>query len=79
MKKVKVGLIGIGRLGTMYADYISQRVPHAELVAVADIIPERASNCAAKLNIPHWFDNHHDLNACRQVDAVVVTVDFSLL
>lgn len=38
-KKIKVGLIGTGRLGNMYAEFLSTRVLKADLVAVADIIP----------------------------------------
>ncbi len=72
-KKLNVGLIGIGRLGSMYAEYLRYRVPRANLVALADIIPERAQKGAERLDLPYWFDNHHDLNACKEVDAVVVT------
>ncbi len=73
MKKINVGLIGIGRLGSMYAEYLAYQVPRANLVAVADIIPERAKNCAEKLGIAQWYDNHHDLNADKEVEAVVIT------
>jgi scyllo-inositol 2-dehydrogenase (NAD+) len=71
--KVNVGLIGIGRLGSMYAEFISQRVPQANFVAVADLIPERAEKCAEKLGLAHWFDNHHDLIACKDIEAVIIT------
>jgi len=33
--KINIGLIGIGRLGSMYADYLAYRIPRANLVAVA--------------------------------------------
>jgi len=33
--QVNIGLIGAGRLGTMYAEYLSYRVPKANLIAVA--------------------------------------------
>ncbi len=72
-KKINVGLIGIGRLGSMYAEYLATRVTGANLVAVADLIPERASSCAEKFDIPNWYDNHHDLSASREVEAVIVT------
>jgi scyllo-inositol 2-dehydrogenase (NAD+) len=72
-KKLNVGLIGIGRLGNMYAEFISRYLTNADLIAVADIIPERASKCAEKYGIPHWFDNHHDLNAFKEVEAVIIT------
>lgn len=40
-KRINVGLIGVGRLGSMYAEFISYRVPQANLIAVADLIEER--------------------------------------
>jgi len=70
--KINVGLIGAGRLGSMYADYLAYRIPRAKLVAVADIIPERAKKCAEKYDLPRWYNNHHDLNADAEIDAVVV-------
>jgi predicted dehydrogenase len=73
MKKIKVGLVGVGRLGSMYADFLMNRVPAAELVAVADLIPERASGCAEKYGVSAWYDNHHDLNHDSGVEAVIVT------
>ena len=36
-KKINVGLIGAGRLGTMYAEFLTTQVTGANLVAVADI------------------------------------------
>ena len=72
-KKINVGLIGVGRLGSMYAEFLAYRVPQANLVAVADLIPERAEKCAEKFEIPKWYDNHHDLNADKNVEAVIIT------
>lgn len=51
-KRINIGLIGTGRLGSMYAEFLVQRVPQANLVAVADLIPRRAffisrATCAA--------------------------------
>ncbi len=72
-KKINVGLIGNGRLGSMYAEFISYRVPHANLVAVADLIPERAKKIAEEYDVPTWYDNHHDLNNDPNVEAVIIT------
>jgi scyllo-inositol 2-dehydrogenase (NAD+) len=71
--RMNIGLIGVGRLGSMYAEYLARRVPQSCLVAVADLISERATSCAKKFTIPKWYDNHHDLNVDPNVDAVVVT------
>lgn len=72
-KYLNIGLIGTGRLGNMYAEFLSYRVPRARLKAVADIIPERASLCAKKFNVPKWYDNHQDLINDKDVDALIIT------
>jgi len=76
-KQTKVGLIGTGRLGSMYSEFLVQRVPGAELVAVADLIPERAIRIAETYDIPKWYDNHHDLSADPDVDAIIITATTS--
>jgi inositol 2-dehydrogenase len=72
-KNINIGLIGTGRLGTMYAEYLAQRVPGANLIAVADLIPERANACAEKYDVPKVYYDHQGLNSDPAVDAVVVT------
>ncbi len=72
-KKINVGLVGVGRLGKMYAGFLAQRVPQARVVAYADIIPERASAAAEEYGEASWYDNHHDLNNDPEVEAVIVT------
>ncbi|MDD5765248.1 MAG: Gfo/Idh/MocA family oxidoreductase [Candidatus Marinimicrobia bacterium] len=72
-KQINVGLIGTGRLGSMYAEFLVHLVPQAKLVAVADLIPERAMTIVEKYDIPKWYDNHHDLNSDPNVDAVIIT------
>ena len=44
MKKVRVGIIGIGNMGTSHARQLFDgQIPHAELGAVCDLNPERLS------------------------------------
>ncbi|MBN1542951.1 Gfo/Idh/MocA family oxidoreductase [candidate division KSB1 bacterium] len=73
MKKLNVGLVGTGRLGMMYADFLANRVPAANLAAVADLVPERAKSCAEKFDVPRWYVGHQDLNDDKGLDAVIVT------
>lgn len=72
-KKINVGLIGAGRLGTMYAEFLTTRVAKANLVAVADIIPERATKCSEKFDIPNAYFSHQEINDDKELDAVIVT------
>ncbi|CUR60859.1 Inositol 2-dehydrogenase [metagenome] len=48
---VRVGLIGAGRIGSSHAEILHRRVPGAELVAVADAMPESARKLAATLGV----------------------------
>ena len=72
-RKINVGLIGVGRLGKMYAEFISYRIPQVNLIAVADLIPERADTCAEKYDLAKRYYHHHDLNMDKEIDAVIVT------
>ncbi len=72
-KKFNVGLIGTGRLGNMYAEFLTTRVSKANLVAVADIIPERAKKCAEKFEVEKTYFSHQEINDDKSLDAVIVT------
>ena len=37
MKKVRIGLIGAGRIGKLHGENLAHAVPEAELCAVADV------------------------------------------
>ena len=54
-KKLNVGVIGLGRLGKVYAVDLAQRVPNANLVAVADKLDGLAESFAKEFNIPKWY------------------------
>ena len=35
-KKIKIGVIGAGRIGELHVEHLATRIPEAEIVAVAD-------------------------------------------
>jgi len=61
MKKWKVALIGCGSIAE--GIYIPQMrdIPNAELVAVCDILPERAQEYAERFNVPAWYSGIDEL------------------
>ena len=69
---LNVGVIGLGRLGTIYAKELARRVPRANLVAVADTRADVAESFARDYGIPKWYQNHHDLLNDNDVAAVAV-------
>ena len=62
MKKVwKVAVIGCGMFSTgVYIPNISKE-SSAELVAVCDIVPERASETAERFNVPEWYTSVYEM------------------
>jgi scyllo-inositol 2-dehydrogenase (NAD+) len=77
MKKINVGLIGTGRLGNMYAEFLTTRVLNANLVACADIISERATLCSEKFDIPKAYFSHQEINDDKKLDAIIITATTS--
>lgn len=68
---VRVGVIGAGDIARMHF-MAYKRLPDVALVAVADIIPERAQAAATEWEIPHWCADYHELLARADIDAVSV-------
>jgi myo-inositol 2-dehydrogenase/D-chiro-inositol 1-dehydrogenase len=69
---LRVGVIGIGVMGTDHAERLAQRVAGATLVAVADPDVGRAEAVAARLGSVQAYADPLDLVADDAVDAVVV-------
>ena len=59
--KINVGVVGLGRLGRVYASSLAHSVPNARLVAVADIDANVATAFASEFGVPHWYQSHNDL------------------
>ena len=74
---LNVGVIGLGRLGSVYARNVAQRVPNARLVAVADQKPELREQFARELNGVKVYENHLDLLNSPEVDAVAIVTSTS--
>jgi predicted dehydrogenase len=55
MDKVKIAVIGIGNIGTLHLRLIEAQ-PKVELVAVCDIVPEKADEAAARLGVKAYYD-----------------------
>ena len=70
--KLNVGLIGLGRLGAVYANHIAHGVHNANLIAVADIKDNLAAKFAKDLDIPNFYNNYEDLVAEKNIDAVAI-------
>jgi scyllo-inositol 2-dehydrogenase (NAD+) len=72
MRKLGIGVLGIGAMGKRHAENIRRLVPEARLVAVADVAAEQARQVAAELEIEHSFSNLEDMLERKDIDCVVI-------
>ena len=56
MKSLRVALMGCGRIAKRHATVLSGQVEQAQLVAVCDIVPERAREFCKLYNVPCYPD-----------------------
>ena len=54
MRKLGVGVLGVGEMGKRHAENLRRLVPEARLVAIADASAERARMVAEELEIENW-------------------------
>ncbi len=72
MSRLNVGLIGLGRLGRVYARDLAGRIPETRLVAVADTAGTLAKDVAAEFDVPRAYTDPLALIDDTSVEAVVI-------
>ncbi len=72
MKKLKLGVIGTGRIGKVHIATLVQSVAQAEVVAVADIDLKAAQEVAATFGISTVFADYQEVINHPEVEAVVI-------
>ena len=70
MSKIKVGVIGVGHLGSIHAK-IYKEIPNCTLIGVCDIDKNRLETISKSLQVTGWQDHRELLG---KVDAVSVAV-----
>jgi myo-inositol 2-dehydrogenase/D-chiro-inositol 1-dehydrogenase len=72
MEKIKIGVIGAGRIGKVHIATLVQNVPQAEVVAVADVNLVSAQNMAEEFGIKSVYSSFMDVINHPGIDAVVI-------
>lgn len=72
MKKVRIGICGAGNIATSAHLPSYAKIAEVEVVAICDIVPERAKAAAEHFGIPKWFASVEEMLAGAELDAVDV-------
>src|SRR5260221_9817883 len=74
---VKLGVIGLGRMGKLYTRLLATQIKGAHLLAVADVSEPARSQAADEPGVSYTFADPYELIALPDVDAVVITTPTS--
>ncbi len=72
IKKIKVGIVGLGRLGRVHAYNIAFNIPNAELIAVCSVIPEEVESVSKEWGIPYVYADFGEMIKNKELDAVAI-------
>jgi UDP-N-acetyl-2-amino-2-deoxyglucuronate dehydrogenase len=70
-RKIRFGIVGCGAIGPTHAGAIGQ-MTDAELVAVSDVIPQRAKDLAGKFGVSTLYADQTELFADPAIDVVCI-------
>lgn len=71
-KKLKVGVIGAGRIGKIHASNIVKNFANVEVKAVADIYADNLKEWAAGLGIQHVYSDYKQIIEDKEINAVII-------
>lgn len=74
MEPVRVGIVGCGVIGVRAHLPAATKSPLAEVVAVADLIAERADEAARKFGVANVYYGDEDLLSDERIDAVILAM-----
>ncbi len=67
----KIGIVGIGDISGIYLENITETFKELQIVAVCDLIKERALAAQEKYGIPKVYDTMHELFADEEITLVL--------
>ncbi len=72
MKKLKIGMIGAGRISRVHTSNLVNRVANAEVVMLADIDIDAARRLGEPLGIPKILTDYREILKNPEIDAVFI-------
>jgi myo-inositol 2-dehydrogenase/D-chiro-inositol 1-dehydrogenase len=70
MNEVRIGIVGLGRLGKRHARNLRYRVPGARLVAACSVVPDELAWAREELGVEQTYESYDEMIASKEIDAV---------
>ena len=71
--KIRVGLIGAGRIGKLHIEHLAQNIPEVELSTICSLNLSNVKSLAEQYNVPKVTTDYNTLLVDPQIDAVLIT------
>lgn len=68
---IRIGMVGVGAISGIYLKNLTKLYKEVELVAVCDLIREKAEKAQNEYNIPKLYDTMEELYADQDIDIVL--------
>ncbi|MGQ1411029.1 inositol 2-dehydrogenase [Acinetobacter baumannii] len=72
MAKIKVGIVGLGRLGRVHAENIANHIPSLELTAACSVVEDELNFARNQLGIQQVYTSYEEMIDNADIDAVVI-------
>ena len=72
MKKLGVGIIGVGAIGRLHAENLAKNIPSASLVGIADSNVGAANEMGKKLEVEKVYADYNEMLDKSEVEAVAI-------
>ena len=72
MRKLGIGVVGVGEMGKRHAENLRRNVPEACLIAIADVSAERARQVATELEIERSYGSLEAMLENKEIEAVLI-------
>jgi len=72
MRKLGVGVLGVGEMGKRHAENLRRLVPDARLIAIADVSELRARQVAAEYEIERSYGSLDAMLETKEIEAVLI-------
>ncbi len=75
MEKIKLGIVGLGRLGRNHAENIFYHIPNAELTAICSVVQSELDEIGARMQPKYRYMDYREMFLNKELDGVVIATN----